>query len=82
MLVHGAVLIHGDDALRCRGSVAKGTVRPDRVVVPAPLLDDDAGFFKSVEDLAIEQFVPEAGIEALAVTVLPRRAWLDVYQPA
>ena len=72
MLVHGGLSIHRDDALRCRGSIAKGTMRSHRVVVPAPLLDDDGGFFKSVEDLAIEQFVPEAGIEALAVCALAR----------
>jgi hypothetical protein len=72
MLVHGGVPIHGDDALRRRGSIAKGTVQSHRVVVPAPLLDDDAGFLEGVEALAIEQLVPEAGIEALAVTVLPR----------
>jgi len=47
-------------------------VWPDRVVVPAPLLDDDAGFLEGVEDFAIVQFVPEAGIEALVVSVLPR----------
>ncbi len=31
-----------------------------------------------VEDLAIEQFVTQAGIEALDVAVLPGTAWLDV----
>jgi transposase len=44
-------------------------------VVLAPLLDDDAGFPEGVEDLPIEQFVPETGIEARAVSVreqLPR----------
>jgi hypothetical protein len=34
-------------------------VRPDRVVVPAPALDDDLGFLERVEDLAVEQLVPE-----------------------
>jgi hypothetical protein len=72
MLVHGGLSIHRDNAFRCRGSIAKGTVWSDRVVVLAPLLDNNAGFLEGVEDLAIEQFVPEAGIEALAVSVLPR----------
>lgn len=72
MLMHGEVSIHGDDALRCRGAIAKGTEWPDRVIVPAKLLDNDAGFLECVEDLAIEQFVHEAGIEAIAVSVLPR----------
>jgi hypothetical protein len=34
-------------------------VRPDRVVVPAPALDDDLGFLERGEDLAGEQLVPE-----------------------
>ena len=38
-------------------------------------------FLEGVEDLSIEQFVPEAGIEALSVSVLPRRAWLNVGRP-
>jgi hypothetical protein len=52
-------LIHGDDAFWCRWSVAEGAVRSHRVVVSAPLLDDNAGFLEGVEDLSIEQFVPE-----------------------
>ena len=78
MLVHGGDFNHGYDALRCRGSITQGAMWPDRVVVSTPLLDDNVGFLQCVEDLANEQFVPEAGIEALAVSVLPRRAWLDV----
>ena len=46
-------------------------MRSDGIVVAAPTLDDDLGFPQRVEDLAIEQFVPQAGIEALDVTVLP-----------
>src|ERR671911_1403366 len=36
-----------------RGVWAKG------VIVPAPALDDDLGFLERVEDLAVEQLVPE-----------------------
>jgi len=47
-------------------------VRSLRVVVLAPLLDDDLGLVQGIEDLAIEQLVAEAGIEALDVAVLSR----------
>src|SRR5918994_3470488 len=36
-----------------RGVWAKG------VIVPAPALDDDLGFLERIEDLAVEQLVPE-----------------------
>src|SRR5215213_3957074 len=39
---------------------AKGRVRADRVVVPTPTLDDDLGFLERIEDLAVEQLVPES----------------------
>src|ERR687893_1280147 len=39
--------------------VAEGRVRPDRIVVPAPTLDDDLGFLERREDLAVEQLVAE-----------------------
>jgi hypothetical protein len=39
-------------------------VGPLGVVVTTPLFDDDLGFFQGVEDLAVEQFVPEASVEA------------------
>lgn len=51
------------------------------VVVFAPALDDDLRFGEAVEDFAVEQYVAQFGIEALAVSVLPRAAWLDVGRP-
>ena len=48
------------------------------VVVSPPLFDDDLSLFEGIEDLPIEQFVPEAGIEGLAVAVLPGRAEFNV----
>ena len=39
----------------------------------APLLDDDLGFPKAVEDLAVQEFVPELAVEGLAVAVLRKR---------
>src|SRR4051812_34673421 len=53
-------------------------MRSDSVVVTAPALDDDLGLAKGVEDLAIEQFVPEPGIEALDIAILPRAARSDI----
>ena len=51
---------------------------PDRVVVASPALDDDLGLAQTVEDLAIEQLIAKAGVEALDVAVLPRTAPLDI----
>ena len=31
----------------------------DLIQVPAPTLDDDLGFLERVEDLAVEQLIPE-----------------------
>ena len=44
---------------------------PYGIVVTAPAFDDDLGFAQRVEDLAVEQLVPQACIEALDVAVLP-----------
>jgi hypothetical protein len=49
-------------------------VGPDRVVVASPALDDDLGPAQSVEDLAVEQLIAKAGVEALDVGVLPGAA--------
>ena len=61
-----------------RRHIADGAVRPDGIVMAPPLFDDDPGFFERVEYLAVEEFVPEPGVEAFAIAVFPRRAWLDV----
>src|ERR671913_1171450 len=50
--------------------VAKGRVRPDRIVVPAPCLDDDLGLLERIEDLAVEQLVAELRVKALDEAVL------------
>ena len=44
-------------------------------------LDDDPGLAQSVEDLAVEQLIAKAGVEALDVAVLPGAAPLDVGGP-
>src|SRR5215211_931895 len=53
-------------------------MRPDGIVMPAPALDDDLCLAESVEDLAVEQLVPEPSIEALDIAILPGAAWSDV----
>ena len=71
VLEHDGPLIHWDDAFRGRRALAKGAVWANSVVVDTPLLDDDPGFADGVEDLAVEQFVPEPRVEALDVAVFP-----------
>ena len=53
-------------------------MRPDSVVMPTPLPSDDLGFLERVENLAIQKFIPEFAVEALAVAVFPRAARHDV----
>jgi hypothetical protein len=53
-------------------------VRALAVVVLPPLFDDDFGLLECVEDFAVEQLIPEAGVEGLAVAILPRRPWGDI----
>ena len=52
----------------------------DGVVVDAPLFDDDLCLLQGVKDLAIQELVSEAGIEGLAVSVLPRRSRVQCRQ--
>ena len=72
MLVHGRPLVYRDDAFGRRWTVSQSAVRSDSVVVSAPPLDQDLGLTQAVKDLTVQKFVPEPGIEALAVAVLPR----------
>lgn len=53
-------------------------MRSDRVVLIAPLLDDDLRFLQAEEDLLVEAFVPQFSVEGLAIAVLPWAAGLDV----
>jgi hypothetical protein len=46
--------------------------------VLSPLFDDDFGLLESVKDFAVEQLIPKAGVEALAVPVLLGRPWGDI----
>ncbi len=62
----------------CWRPVAERRMRPPRVVFHPPLFDHDLGLPQRVKNLSIQAFIPQLPVEALAVTVLPRTAWLDV----
>lgn len=53
-------------------------MRAQSVVMIAPPARDAADLLQTVEDLAIEQFITQAGIEALDIAVFPRATGLDV----
>ena len=53
-------------------------MRPLCIVVLSPALDDELGFSDRVEDLPVQQFVPEPGVEALAMAILPSIARQDI----
>jgi len=69
---------HHPDGLRCGWPIPQGTVGPDRIVFLPPALYQDLGLLQGVEDLAVEQFIPQLAIEALVVPVLPGTAWFNV----
>src|SRR6187549_318226 len=56
-------------------------MRPDSVVVASPALDDDLRFTQRIEDLAIEEFIAQAGIEAFDEAVLPGTARCNIGGP-
>ena len=47
-------------------------MRPHRIVVPAPLLDQHLRLGQAVEHLRVEQLVPELAVEAFHIAVFPR----------
>ena len=53
-------------------------MRAHSVEVASPAFDHGPRLGEGVEDLAVEQFVAEAGVEALHVAVLPGAAGFDV----
>ena len=53
-------------------------MRPNRVVVPPPTLNDDLCFFQRVEDLAIQKLISQLRVEALTIAILPGAARHDV----
>jgi hypothetical protein len=72
MLVYRRPLTDRHHAFGRRRTVAQGSVRSNCVEVVPPAFDQDLGFAQRVEDLAVEQLISEAGIEALTIAVFPR----------
>ena len=60
---------HGPNGLWSRRLVAERAVRSHGVVMPPPLFDQDRFFPQRVEDLAIQQLIPELAVEAFIVSV-------------
>lgn len=56
---------------------AERGVRAPGIMVLAPALDDDPSLGEAVEHSTVQGLVAKPGVEALAVAVFPRRAWLD-----
>ena len=52
-------------------------MRPDLVVVVSPFLCQYLRLPQAVEDLTVQELIPELAVERLAVTVLPRTARLN-----
>jgi hypothetical protein len=53
-------------------------VRPDGIVFLSPALYQDLGFLQGIEDLAVEQLIPQFPIKALVVAILPRTPGFNV----
>lgn len=62
---------------RRRRPVPQGAVRSHSVVVIPPAFDQDLRLLERVEDLRVQQLVPQLAVERLDVAVLPRAAGLD-----
>ena len=43
-----------------------------------PASDQDLGLLQRVEDLPVQQLIPELAVEGLVISVLPRRARFDI----
>ena len=53
--------------------MAQSTVWSDRILVSPLLFDNDLNFPERVKDSPIQEYIPEAGIEAFAEFDLPGR---------
>jgi len=56
-------------------------MRPECVVFKSQSFNQYLSFFQGIEDLTIQQFIPELTIKALIITVLPRTAWFNIERP-
>ena len=53
-------------------------MRPDGVVVAAPLPNDGFGLLQAVEDFSVQKLITQLAVEAFALAILPGDAGLDV----
>src|SRR6185437_11758974 len=60
-----------------RGQVVQALVRAHGVVVPAPCLDENAGFTAAAEPLQTETLVAQFAVERFVRSVLPRFSGID-----
>ena len=60
-----------------RRAVARGTLRPDLVVLSPPAVDDDPRPATRVGDLAVQQLIAELAVARFGAAVLPGRPWFD-----
>jgi len=72
MLVYSRPAFRRDHGLPDRRAVAQGTVWSLGVLMFPPLFNQDLHLSQTVEDLTVQQFVPEPGIEAFTVSILLR----------
>jgi len=63
---------------RRRRSVAQRRVRPDSVEVDAPAFGQHTQFLHRVEDLSIQELIPQLRVEALAMAIFPGRTRFDI----
>ncbi len=68
----------GDEDLGGGRRVSERAMRAHGVEVPPPAFDDDLRLRGGVEDLAVEEFVAQPGIERLDEAALPGTAGRDV----
>lgn len=73
----GAPCPEGQGGGRCRRALPQRAVRPERVVLFPPPLDDYLRLPERVEQLPVQLLIPHLAVKALAVAVLPGRARLD-----
>ena len=64
-------MIHLNDGFWGGRAVAQCTVGSFGVVMLSPLFDQNLCFLEAVKDLTIQEFIPKASVEALAVAILP-----------
>ena len=53
-------------------------MRPDRVVVPPPAINDDLCLLQRIEDLAIQKLISKLRVETLTIAILLGAAVRDV----